>query len=1050
MSVSKIQKSSTLSWPIFSNENEPIKLRIAALLQILSIADQTPGRILDVHNYITRSDNGQLKKFWHTTIKSLKGSEYNCCPFCLYDLKEYECGLRIDELSVKCLLYADDQVVPAAVGVRAAGDDRCRNSDVKERCDLKEDVVTRIERVMARFFRRKKFLSKGDVANAARPFIASKPKEWDRYISRITKRKFNVDPAFWATGNHMYDLSDKNNKGSAYLQLIGIGEPSTNLPAFAYFYLRTTRDGSVVDDLGIHIDVIVKIHGKTIYAVHLNHTALSGWEGKELQRYVQDFLHSGSHINQQLVSFPMQVEQDLPTEFGTPVTLQNTMTSLSSLRGGLSASWTSDRFTFETDLTFRYRGTALTSLSAVGPVILSEHTARAQQSVVIQLPIKIKIDTRPDGKTLRRSVYFIEKYNILTDIRFADCYVHTEFGKKEDLIQIGYNLYQPPTGVAVHGRAQVQVTWENRHNNGTNTTVFTIGGDGRGVRRQHEDEAKAFTDCDDFDTISDVLRSFTTPMDNKIHYYYSFLSSNFVVRHGMILMTVHPSGSCGYYKDFKNYEPIEVAYTLRERSEKIDNLRLRIDHEIRPKNSSANILFQQNIGYSLSIADDNLTNSVTFGSSMLNYLVISEWSKLHFAVWSPNRKSMNRWVFNLRLMKPLVPRSRIQVVRHGLRDLTTVTDSRQRALSQIGKQERREWSALAQRFYFKLGDSILSKPFQVCINETGSSTSTNPDTSTLPADFAGQFRVHVGSYRNGTCPRGLDEFNTLLLDYSVENLGLYSDEGVTRYLTLRAAGKLDEFWASYISGTMKIPYLNRENFNLTLRVKEHNGLVAQSVDGGHQNYYKSDKLGILLEKLNTIQLLRDVGIYRKCTLKENSVQTFNGSIESFKSSNCGENLVLAECTQKPRYEDTYRRICGPPTETMLKLVSFFLALHTLSEISVHAREPDVLVMRHFTDMHAKFAITRSKNGNYNFYIANDRISVTPPTLGVSTVQVNGVIVFAHGSGYTNPEKTFKVCAGRRNTCFSNKLLELSRIVRMSNKTHDIVLCVAKALDGSLD
>ncbi|GBP54494.1 Retrovirus-related Pol polyprotein from type-1 retrotransposable element R2 [Eumeta japonica] len=32
---------------------------------------------------------------------------------CLYDLIEYECGLRMDELSVKCLLYADDQVVLA-------------------------------------------------------------------------------------------------------------------------------------------------------------------------------------------------------------------------------------------------------------------------------------------------------------------------------------------------------------------------------------------------------------------------------------------------------------------------------------------------------------------------------------------------------------------------------------------------------------------------------------------------------------------------------------------------------------------------------------------------------------------------------------------------------------------------------------------------------------------------------------------------------------------------------------------------------------------------
>ncbi|GBP48295.1 hypothetical protein EVAR_34788_1 [Eumeta japonica] len=38
----------------------------------------------------------------------------------LSDLKEYECGLRMDELSVNCLLYADDQVIlaPSACGLQ--------------------------------------------------------------------------------------------------------------------------------------------------------------------------------------------------------------------------------------------------------------------------------------------------------------------------------------------------------------------------------------------------------------------------------------------------------------------------------------------------------------------------------------------------------------------------------------------------------------------------------------------------------------------------------------------------------------------------------------------------------------------------------------------------------------------------------------------------------------------------------------------------------------------------------------------------------------------
>ncbi|GBP59055.1 LINE-1 reverse transcriptase homolog [Eumeta japonica] len=39
---------------------------------------------------------------------------------CLFNLKKYKCGLRMDELSVKCLLYADDQVIlaPSACGLQ--------------------------------------------------------------------------------------------------------------------------------------------------------------------------------------------------------------------------------------------------------------------------------------------------------------------------------------------------------------------------------------------------------------------------------------------------------------------------------------------------------------------------------------------------------------------------------------------------------------------------------------------------------------------------------------------------------------------------------------------------------------------------------------------------------------------------------------------------------------------------------------------------------------------------------------------------------------------
>ncbi|GBP43005.1 SH2B adapter protein 1 [Eumeta japonica] len=53
---------------------------------------------------------------------------------CLYDLKEYECGLRMDELSVKCLLYADDQVILSSSACGLVGDvslKRCKKYHVE-------------------------------------------------------------------------------------------------------------------------------------------------------------------------------------------------------------------------------------------------------------------------------------------------------------------------------------------------------------------------------------------------------------------------------------------------------------------------------------------------------------------------------------------------------------------------------------------------------------------------------------------------------------------------------------------------------------------------------------------------------------------------------------------------------------------------------------------------------------------------------------------------------------------------------------------------------
>ncbi|GBP79515.1 5-oxoprolinase [Eumeta japonica] len=76
---------------------------------------------------------------------------------------------RMDELSLKCLLYADDHVILAPLcqiqemitnmndsfEKRACVEswkDRCRNSDIRAQCCLKKEVVTRVERDMWRCF----------------------------------------------------------------------------------------------------------------------------------------------------------------------------------------------------------------------------------------------------------------------------------------------------------------------------------------------------------------------------------------------------------------------------------------------------------------------------------------------------------------------------------------------------------------------------------------------------------------------------------------------------------------------------------------------------------------------------------------------------------------------------------------------------------------------------------------------------------------------------------------------------------------------------------
>ncbi|GBP42129.1 hypothetical protein EVAR_21133_1 [Eumeta japonica] len=77
------------------------------------------------------------------SITKLRGVRQGCIALpwlfnlfmdsCLYHVKEYECGLRMDELSAKCLLYTDDQVIlaPSVCGLHEMA--KKMNDSVKKR-----------------------------------------------------------------------------------------------------------------------------------------------------------------------------------------------------------------------------------------------------------------------------------------------------------------------------------------------------------------------------------------------------------------------------------------------------------------------------------------------------------------------------------------------------------------------------------------------------------------------------------------------------------------------------------------------------------------------------------------------------------------------------------------------------------------------------------------------------------------------------------------------------------------------------------------------------
>ncbi|KAG6459945.1 hypothetical protein O3G_MSEX011701 [Manduca sexta] len=366
------------------------------------------------------------------------------------------------------------------------------------------------------------------------------------YVPFVANQVSNPDPLYFATNN--YIICGQEEVGSPSLQVLSVGDPLGAFPPFigiklntggrrpykaavylnvegvtASFYrkflkslwtsqvfdveklvqvLKNMKAWTLKTPEKVHIDMVIKVHDRTIFATHMNQSRFDTMNGEDLA-YIEDFLRFGSHINQQIVYYPFQSDVHVPTELGTPIRLQSTIVSFTSIRGNLTAPTTED-LTWRNDLHIRYQGTSVTSLSIDAPVIETSHIARIQQSLVAHLPMKFNIS----------------------------------FSTSDGSLELTWpNPGAQQSGVAMHSRVQIAVECKKGRHNYT----YTVGDTGGEVKDQ---DSGIFFDCERPVTGADVFNKLLTTKNNNYDFFTSVQPSH-IILNTILLFTSPPSGSCG-------------------------------------------------------------------------------------------------------------------------------------------------------------------------------------------------------------------------------------------------------------------------------------------------------------------------------------------------------------------------------------------------------------------------------------------------------------------------------------------------------------------------
>ncbi|KPJ16366.1 hypothetical protein RR48_01727 [Papilio machaon] len=799
--------------PILTNDREHIQLRVAALHSLLS-SDISASDFLFIHNYIKECNNDQLKRFWYSTVKTME---------------------------------------------------------------------------------KNKFFHGYKAASLYVPFISS----------QVT----NPGTTYWSTNNLVFTVGDDEDTASVHF--FSVGEPDGPMPAMGGIKLstggrrpyqpsiyfvgeglswvllkkllqsRNMSQGTLISMLEklsawklrtpepVHIDIVVKIGDKTVFAMHINQSDLEETYNDKIFKFIDDFLKFGSHINQQLVYYPFQMDWNIASELGTPVRLQRTIVGFSSVRGNLTAHPETQGLTWDNDLQITYQGTAVTSLCTDGPILLSEHTTRIQQSIVALLPMKFNVSHPLNAKKIELTLLF---------------------------------PFTQRAGLALHSRVMVNmVTIEGSFENIVITGKDTC--QRRGVTHPFLSDSLPLP----------IISSYGEPV--LIPYFFQFVYPQlqcllhttrltllfpFTQRAGLALHSrvmvnmVTIDGSFENIvitgKDTCEREHIDGVSDDRPLSgaETTGKLMTHVFDLLTPLKSSQIALESILL---LNFPPSGTCGATIFVSSLKNYGEGKVTLEL----------GVNRWNF-------LTEEDKIDVDFSFAISFYILNQNREEPVikvyseTSISSQDGNLTAEVAVRG--KLPDTfhnITDRYVRLCyLQEVSTQTAADQDLYSYPSSYLGQIILLLDfSKEYRTCYERAE--NKLKIQY--KGTPKNTSGVLERHVEFQIQGKqgidlVRHVLPKRVLETAKDLFsgsYDKDSINAEAEMKEKNGMIHVKSKTGSEVKFRSDNLEWLLDSFTTMQVMTKYGLYRECRLQESTVETLYGTTEQLLSVQ-SDAIALADCS----------------------------------------------------------------------------------------------------------------------------------------------------------